>query len=445
MPGWCFTTRLRRPGNCSYVEGSRMTALVDMAQSELQEFLNEQKLAYQKLCDAKLSLDLTRGKPSAEQLDFSLPLMALPTGYRSVDGTDCRNYGGLKGIQEIREIYAELLGVPVENLWAADASSLNIEHDLINLAYVFGTQDSPRPWSQEETVKWLCPVPGYDRHFTITETFGFEMIPVPMTDEGPDMDVVRELVKDPAVKGMWTVPVYSNPTGITISPRVCQELASMETAAPDFRIMWDNAYAVHILGEEFPTMVDVLGLSAAAGNPNRFWIFASTSKVTFAGSGVSFLAASTSDLEWYARFANVRGIGPNKMNQLAHAEFFGDATGVRALMLKHRDSLAPKFDAVLAILDERLGGTGVATWTRPEGGYFISVDVLPGTAKRVVELAGQAGIALTAAGSTYPLKADPEDKNLRLAPSMPPVDELKVAMDGVATCMLLAAAEQLAG
>ena len=420
-----------------------MTALAEMTPAELKSFLETQTAAYEELKGAGLALDVTRGKPSTEQLDFSNPLMGLPTRYRAADGTDCRNYGGLTGITELRTIFAELLGIGVENIYAADASSLNIEYDHLMAAYVFGTQDSPRPWSKEEKVKWLCPVPGYDRHFAISEELGFEMIPVPMTDEGPDMDVVRTLVQDPAVKGMWTVPVYSNPTGITISPRVCEELAAMETAAPDFRIVWDNAYAVHILGEEFPKMVDVIGLAAKHGNPNRFWVFTSTSKITFAGSGVSFVASSVENLSWYAAHANVRGIGPNKMNQLAHAEFFGDAEGVRQHMLKHRSSLKPKFDAVLEILEARLGGTGVATWTKPEGGYFISVDVMPGTARRVVELAAEAGIALTAAGSTYPLKADPTDSNLRLAPSMPPVAELKLAMDGVATCMLLAAAEKL--
>lgn len=408
--------------------------------------LEELRAQYEELKAKNLSLDLTRGKPSSEQLDFSTDLLSLPgENFLAKDGTDCRNYGGLKGIADIRELWAEALGVPVENLIAGDASSLNIEFDLISWAYTFGTPDSERPWSKEEKVKWICPVPGYDRHFTISEHFGFEMITVPLTEEGPDLDAVRELVKDPQVKGMWCVPVFSNPTGITFSEANCRALAEMETAAPDFRIMWDNAYALHTLTDEFPVNHNVLEFSAAAGNPNRFWILSSTSKITLAGAGVSFLATSAENLKWYEQHAGVRGIGPNKINQLAHAQFFGDVEGVKAIMRKHAGSLAPKFNRVLEILDARLAGTGTATWSAPQGGYFISVDVTEGTASRVVELAKEAGIALTAAGSTFPLKQDPKDTNIRLAPSLPPVEELEVAMDGFATCVLLAAAEKAAG
>lgn len=409
------------------------------AQAQYEDLLAQ----YQRLVDRNLKLDLTRGKPSAEQLDLSNELLSLPgADYFTADGVDTRNYGGLNGIVDIRSIYADLLGVDQDLIYAGDSSSLNIEFDCISFAYIFGTQDSPRPWAVEEELKWLCPVPGYDRHHTITEHFGFQMIPVPMLADGPDMDVVRELVKDPAVKGMWNVPVFGNPTGVTYSEKVCRELAEMETAAPDFRMMWDNAYAVHTLTDEFPEIFDVIGMAAAAGNPNRFWVYTSTSKITFAGSGIAIFASSKSNLDWYASHANVRGIGPNKVNQLAHAKFFGDADGVRAHMRKHAASLAPKFARVLDILEQRLGGTGVATWTKPEGGYFISVDVVDGTARRVVELAKEAGIVLTAAGSTFPLMQDPNDRNLRLAPSLPPIEELEVAMDGVCTCMLLAAAEK---
>ncbi|KAB1502848.1 aminotransferase class I/II-fold pyridoxal phosphate-dependent enzyme [Corynebacterium sp. 320] len=399
--------------------------------------------AYQEFKDRGLQLDLTRGKPSAEQLDFSTELLSLPgEDFRTPSGVDTRNYGGGEGIAEIRQLWSEVLGVDPELTIAADASSLNIQFDLINWSYTFGNNDSQRPWSAEQgPLKWICPVPGYDRHHSITELFGFEMVTVPMTDQGPDMDAVRELVKDPAVKGMWAVPMFSNPTGVTFSRETAHALASMETAAPDFRVMWDNAYAVHTLTSEFPEIINVLDLAAEAGNPNRFWALSSTSKITFAGAGVAFFTSSKENLDWYNRIANVRGIGPNKVNQLAHFQFFKDVEGVRAHMRKHAGSLAPKFDRVIEILERRLGDFGVARWTTPEGGYFISVDVVDGTAARVVELAKQAGVALTAAGSTYPLKQDPNDRNLRLAPSMPDIEQVELAMDGFATCVLLAAIE----
>lgn len=400
---------------------------------------------YDALKAKNLALDLTRGKPSSEQLDFSDELLDLPGrgNFTAADGTDCRNYGGLNGLVDIRSIYAELLGVPVANIIAGDSSSLNIMHDLLIWAYVFGTQDSERPWKDEPVVKWLCPVPGYDRHFSITEHLGFEMIPVPMTPTGPDLDVVAEHLKDPQVKGMWTVPVFGNPTGISFSKETCQALASLPAAAPDFRIVWDNAYAVHTLTEDFPEIHDVIGMAEAAGNPNRFYVMTSTSKITFAGSGVSFFASSTSNLEWYASHAGIRGIGPNKINQLAHARFLGSAEGVKALMRKHAASLAPKFAAVDSALHKHLDEFGVATWTEPVGGYFISLDVVDGTASRVVQLAAEAGIKLTGAGSSFPLHHDPDNRNIRLAPSLPPIEQVVEAMEGVATCVLLAAVEAL--
>ncbi|MEJ4113618.1 aminotransferase class I/II-fold pyridoxal phosphate-dependent enzyme [Corynebacterium kroppenstedtii] len=399
--------------------------------------------AYNELKAKNLALDLTRGKPSAEQLDVADSLLALPgVGHTTAeDGTDCRNYSGLRGIPDIRKIYAELLDIPVENIIAGDSSSLSIMHDLIVWAYIFGTQDSPRPWKDEETVKWICPVPGYDRHFSITEHLGFEMLTVPMTNEGPDLEAVAELLTDPQVKGMWTVPVFGNPTGISYSRDTCNTLASLDAAAPDFRIVWDNAYAVHTLTEDFPEPINVVELAEKAGHPNRFWFLTSTSKITFAGSGVGFFASSASNLEWYVSHAGVRSIGPNKINQLAHARYFHNAQGVKAVMRKHAVSLAPKFAAVDTVLHERLDDYGVARWTKPKGGYFISMDVPDGTASRVVELAHEAGIKLTEAGSSFPLHQDPHNRNIRLAPSLPPIDQVEEAMDGVATCVLLAAAE----
>ncbi|MCT1450978.1 aminotransferase [Corynebacterium sp. p3-SID1194] len=420
-------------------------SLLNLDAAAREELATKVREEYETLKSRNLDLDLTRGKPSSEQLDLSNDLLELPGKGNYVDaaGTDVRNYGNLKGIKDIREIWGELIGVPVDNLYAEDSSSLNIMFDLISWSFIFGNNDSERPWREEETVKWICPVPGYDRHFAITEKFGFEMVSVPMLEDGPDVDAVAELVKDPAVKGMWVVPMFANPSGVTATEEVVRALASMETAAPDFRIVWDNAYAVHTFTEDFPQIIDVLGAAEEAGNPNRFWVMSSTSKITHAGAGVAFFASSTENLDWYASIAGIRGIGPNKINQLAHAKLFGDADGVRALMQKHAQILKPKFDAVLEILEGRLSEYEAARWTTPAGGYFVSLDVIDGTATRVWELAREAGITLTKAGSAFPKGEDPNDRNIRLAPSLPPLDEVRTAMDGVATCVLLAALEKL--
>lgn len=420
------------------------TPLSELSQEQLAELAKDVREQYAALQAKGLKLDLTRGKPSAEQLDFANELLDLPgkDNYADSNGADVRNYGGAMGIPDIRNLWADVLGVDPALVIAGDASSLNIMFDLVSYSYTFGNNDSPRPWKDEEKLKWICPVPGYDRHFAITELFGFELLTVPMGEGGPDMDAVEELAKDPQVKGMWTVPTFSNPTGTVYSRETIDRLAQMETGAPDFRIVWDNAYAVHTLTDEFPENPDVLQIAAAAGHPNRFWYMSSTSKITHAGSGVAFFASSAENLAWYTKIAGVRGIGPNKVNQLAHARYFHDAEGVRMVMRKHAGSLAPKFEAVERALEERLGGYDIATWTRPEGGYFVSLDVPEGTATRVWQLAKEAGINLTQAGSPFPLHDDPQDRTLRLAPSMPPLDEVAEAMDGVALCVLLAAIEQ---
>ena len=418
-------------------------SLSDLDPTQFSELAQRTRQQYDELKARNLNLDLTRGKPSSEQLDFSNALLSLPGAgdYTDNTGTDVRNYGGLTGIADIRELWAEALGIDPDNLIAGDSSSLNIMFDLISWSYIWGNNDSPRPWKDEETVKWICPVPGYDRHFSITEHFGFEMVQVPMTPTGPDMDAVEELVKDPQVKGMWTVPIYGNPTGVTFAPEVVEKLAAMETAAEDFRIIWDNAYAIHTLTGALPDNPDVIALAQKHGNPNRFWYMSSTSKITLAGSGVAFFASSKANLEWYASHASIRGIGPNKVNQLAHARLLGDVQGLHTLMKEHANSLAPKFEAVIGILESRLDEFGVAEWTEPEGGYFISLDVLDGSATRVWELAKDAGITLTKAGASFPGGVDENDKNIRLAPSLPPLDEVRTAMDGVATCVLLACVE----
>lgn len=320
----------------------------------------------------KLALDLTRGKPSAEQLDLSNQLLSLPgDDYRDPEGTDTRNYGGQHGLPGLRAIFAELLGIAVPNLIAGNNSSLELMHDIVAFSMLYGGVDSPRPWIQEQDgIKFLCPVPGYDRHFAITETMGIEMIPIPTLQDGPDVDLIEELVAvDPAIKGMWTVPVFGNPSGVTYSWETVRRLVQMRTAAPDFRLFWDNAYAVHTLTLDFPRQVDVLGLAAKAGNPNRPYVFASTSKITFAGGGVSFFGGSLGNIAWYLQYAGKKSIGPDKVNQLRHLRFFGDADGVRLHMLRHQQILAPKFALVAEVLDQRLSESKIASWTEPTRPY----------------------------------------------------------------------------
>jgi DNA-binding transcriptional MocR family regulator len=410
-----------------------------LAQHELQ------KQKYAELQAKGLKLDLTRGKPSPAQLDLSNELLTLPgENYRDVDGTDTRNYGGLHGLTELRAIFGELLGIPVPNLIAGNNASLELMHDVIVFSMLHGGMDSSRPWIAEPAVKFLCPSPGYDRHFTITESLGIEMIAVPVREDGPDVDLIEELVAaDPAIKGMWCVPVYSNPTGATYSWETVRRLVQMKTAATDFRLMWDNAYPVHTLTHDFIRQVDVLGLAEAAGNPNRPLVFASTSKITFAGAGVSFLGGSLGNIAWYLQHAGKKSIGPDKVNQLRHLRFFGDADGVRLQMQRHQQLLAPKFAQVQEILEDRLGESKIASWTDPKGGYFVSLDVWPGTARRTVALAKDTGIAVTEAGSAFPYRKDPEDKNIRIAPTFPSAPDLREAIDGLATCALLAATESL--
>ena len=420
--------------------------LTDLSPRHLEAFLEEQKESYDDLVARGLKLDLTRGKPSAEQLDLADGLLSLPSSTKDASGTDVRNYGGLAGLTELREMFAELLWVEPDQVVAGGNSSLTMMRDCLFDLVLFGGVDSERPWSREEKVRFVCPVPGYDRHFTLLESLGIEMVTVAMNDDGPDVDAVRTLVADdPSIKGMWVVPTYANPTGAVVSQEVAAELAAMPTAAPDFKIFWDNAYAVHHLTEEEAKSADILTLAAAAGHPHRPIMFASTSKISFAGAGVAFLAASTENVRWYLGHLGNGSIGPDKVNQLRHVEFFGSADGVREHMRKHREIIAPKFAEVDRVLAERLGGRGVAAWNTPVGGYFVNLDVLPGTAGRVVALAEEAGVALTPAGSSYPYKQDREDTNIRLAPTMPPLEEVTAAMEAVATCVLLAAAEKLAG
>ena len=423
-------------------------SFLSLGRDELQQQHELQTRSYADLQAKKLTLDLTRGKPSPAQLDLSNDLLSLPgsgkDSFRDGEGTDSRNYGGLHGLPELRAIFGELLGIPVPNLIAGNNASLEFMHDVVVYSLLHGGVDSQRPWIQEPGVKFLCPAPGYDRHFAITESLGIEMIPVAMREDGPDVDLIEELVAlDPSVKGMWCVPMYSNPTGTTYSWENVRRLVQMKTAAADFRLFWDNAYAVHTLTHDFAPQVDVLGLAAAAGNPHRPLVFASTSKITFAGAGVSFFGGSLGNIAWYLQHSGKKSIGPDKVNQLRHLRFFGDADGVRLQMQRHQQLLAPKFALVAEILEDRLGESKIASWTDPKGGYFVSLDVWPGTARRTIALAKDAGIAVTEAGAAFPYRKDPDDKNIRIAPSFPSEPELREAIDGLSTCALLAATESL--
>lgn len=420
--------------------------LSTLSPEDLAAFLAEKQAAYTALQERGLTLDLTRGKPAPEQLDLAEDLLRLPTTHLDRSGADVRNYGGLEGLLELREIFAELLGVEVAQLICQGNSSLTLMHQTVTNLLLWGGPGSPRPWKDEDVVRFVCPVPGYDRHFAMLADFGIEMVTVPMHHDGPDVEAVRALVEnDPSVKGLWIVPTYANPSGSVCSQEVAAALMGMPSAAPDFRIFWDNAYALHHLTEEEVKSADALSLAAASGNPDRPILFASTSKITFAGAGVAVMAMSEANKAWFLQHLGMASIGPDKVNHLRHVEFFGDADGVRAHMRKHRDIIAPKFAAVDDALTAELEGLEIAEWTRPTGGYFVNLDVLDGTASRVVELAKAAGIALTPAGSSFPLGQDPRDRNIRLAPTFPALGEVETAMAGVATCVALAAAEKLSG
>ncbi len=417
--------------------------MVDTAQ--LSTAVAAARQEYEELKTRGLKLDITRGKPCPDQLDLANGMLDLPGAgdYTTPDAGDLRNYGGApKGLQQLREIFAPLLDVPVDHLVARDNSSLALMHQCVATSF-FHAPGGAASW-QGQGVKFLAPSPGYDRHFGVCVDLGVDLVVVPMTPEGPDMDVVERLVADdPTIKGIWCVPKYSNPTGITFSSEVVHRLARMATAAPDFRIYWDNAYALHHLRDTPDHLDDLLAACAEAGNPDRAFLFASTSKVSFAGSGVAFFASSPANVEWFLKHDALRSIGPDKLNQLRHERFFLDRHGVVAHMQKHRAILEPKFDAVLRQLSERLGDLGIATWTDPRGGYFVSVDVVPGTAKRVVELAKAVGVALTPAGATFPYGNDPDDRNIRIAPSYPSAADVDAAMRVFTTCVILAAGETL--
>jgi DNA-binding transcriptional MocR family regulator len=392
-----------------------------------------------------LKLNLTRGKPASDQLDLSTGLLALPgaTDFTAEGATDTRNYGGLQGLAEVRRLFSGIMGAPADQIVVANNSSLALMHDTIVYSLLKGTCDSAPPWSKQGEIAFLCLVPGYDRHFKICEDYGIRMISVPLRGDGPDMNEVERLVAaDASIKGMWCVPKYSNPTGAVYSDGVVERLAAMKTAAPDFRLFWDNAYAVHHLTSERVEIANVLELCAQHGNPNRAFVFASTSKVTLAGSGLAMFAASKANVKWLLDRLTPRTIGPDKVNQLRHLRMLKNEAGIFALMHRHRALIAPKFEKVLAVFDEKLSGIPGVSWTRPKGGYFISLEVPKGCARRVVALAKEAGVELTPAGSTHPYGKDPDDRTIRIAPTFPDLPEVASAAGGVALCVLLAVAEQ---
>jgi DNA-binding transcriptional MocR family regulator len=403
--------------------------------------LSDLQASYEALKARDLKLDLTRGKPSSAQLDLSAGLLDLPLSadYLSSDGVDTRNYGGGDGLLELRAIFGELLGIPVDQLLALGNASLNVMHDVIVHALLHGVPGNTVPW-RDQQVAFLCPSPGYDRHFAITEALGIRMIPLPYLEGGRlDLEAIAEHLKDPEVRGMWLVPLYANPGGQIVTPQEAEALMSLPSAAADFRIFWDNAYAVHHLTSDEPGAIDVLGLAAASGHPDRPLVFASTSKITLAGAGVSFFGASKANIDWYRTHASVQTIGPDKVNQHRHARFLGSAEGVREHMRKHRELIAPKFALVEKVLGERL--TGHATWTSPLGGYFITLTAPRGTATRAVDLATAAGIAVTPAGAAFPYSEDPDDAVIRIAPTLPTLADLETAISGLCDCVLLAEAE----
>ncbi|MFI6339064.1 aminotransferase class I/II-fold pyridoxal phosphate-dependent enzyme [Streptomyces sp. NPDC050535] len=399
---------------------------------------------YAALLARGLALDISRGKPSSEQLDLADALLALPGpgDFKAADGTDCRNYGGLTGLTELRAIFADLLHVPTENLLALGNSSLNLMHEVVSQALHSPLPGAQRRWADEEEIVFLCPVPGYDCHFAICKRFGISMVPVPLTGHGPDMDVVEALVAaDPRVKGMWCVPKYSNPTGEIYSDEVVRRLAAMPTAAPDFRLLWDDAYAVHHLTPDRREVLPVLDECASAGNPDRAMVFGSTSKITHAGSGVAFFGSSQANVSWLLDLMSKQTIGPDKINQLRHVRFFGDSAGVHAHMDRHRALMAPRFETVDMVLREEVGSLGAVSWTRPSGGYFVSLYVPDGCASVVTRLAGRAGVALPPAGSAFPGGADPRDRHIRIAPTHLPLGDLREAMYVIAVCVRLAIAD----
>ena len=420
------------------------TAYANRGTDALREEYTRVKAHFEDLKAMSLKLNMARGKPGKEQLDLvSDILTVLQTPEDCVsDGIDVRNYGELTGIPAAKELFADLLGCKPEECFIGGNASLTLMYDTISKAYTHGLLHSEKPWCKEETVKFLCPCPGYDRHFKITESFGAEMINIPMTPTGPDMDMVEDLVKDPAVKGMWCVPKYSNPDGIVYSDETIKRIANLKPAAADFILMWDNAYCIHEFDGDFVPFDDILTLCRKAGNPDMVFEFASTSKVTLPGAGVSVMAASVDNQKYMESLLTIQTISYDKVNQLRHVKYLKNKEHTLELMKKHAEILRPKFLCVLDWLEKEIAPLDIASWQKPKGGYFVSVNTAPGLAKRTLALCKEAGVVMTGAGATFPYGKDPQDSNIRIAPSLPPVAELEAAMDVFCTCLKLAALEQ---
>ena len=419
-----------------------MKQVTEMTREELLGLREEVQKQYEAFKAQGLKLDMSRGKPAAAQLDLTNGLFSALDDYHTESGLDARNYGVLDGIPEAKKLFSDLLGIPAEKIIVGGSSSLNLMYDALTRLMLFGTQGE-KPWKDVPGIKWLCPAPGYDRHFAVTQDMGIEMIPVPMRADGPDMDVVEKLVaEDETIKGMWCVPLHSNPLGACCSDETVDRLASMKTAAKDFRIFWDNAYGVHHIYEDVP-LKDIFQAAAACGNEDRIISFFSTSKITFPGAGIAILASSLSNIAEIKKHMTVQTIGHDKLNQLRHVKYFKDADGIRAHMKKLGEALRPKFDMVLNTLETELGGTGLASWVSPKGGYFVALDTLPGCAKRTVALAKEAGVTMTGAGATWPYGKDPKDSNIRIAPTFPTLDELDKAIHLFCLCVKLAGVEKV--
>lgn len=403
------------------------------------------RAAYEQQKALGLNLNMARGKPGRQQLDMVMDIfdvLKTPQDY-IVDGLETRNYGEVAGVPAARALFAELLGCKASQVFVGGNASLQLMYDAVSKAFTHGLLHSEKPWCKLDKVKWICPVPGYDRHFKVTQSFGVEMISVPMTAAGPDMDMVEELVKDPAVKGMWNVPKYSNPEGVVYSDETIRRLAAMKPAAPDFMLMWDNAYCIHEFDCDFVEFPDILQLCADYGNADMVYEFASTSKVTFPGAGVAVMAASEENIAYFSKLINIQTIGFDKINQLRHVRYLKDKSHTLELMKRHAAVLAPKFHAVLNALDREIAPLGIADYKRPVGGYFVSVDVMAGCAKRTLALCKEAGVTMTGAGATFPYGIDPNDSNIRIAPSLPPVSELEQAISIFCNSLKLAALEKL--
>ena len=424
-----------------------MKPYAEMTKEELQELRKQLSTKYREYQGKDLRLDMSRGKPSVDQLDLSMGMMDVLSSDDDLtceDGTDCRNYGVLDGIKEAKELLGDMMEVHPDQIIIYGNSSLNVMYDTVSRSMTQGVMGNT-PWCKLDKVKFLCPVPGYDRHFAITEYFGSEMINVPMTPTGPDMDIVEELIaNDDSIKGIWCVPKYSNPQGISYSDETVRRFARLKPAAPDFRIYWDNAYTIHHLYDhDQDHLIEILAECKRAGNPDLVYKFASTSKVSFPGSGIAAIACSQNNLVDIKKQLKIQTIGHDKVNQLRHVRFFGDIHGMVEHMRKHADIMRPKFEAAIEILERELGGLGIGSWTSPKGGYFISFDSLDGCAKSIVGRCKKAGLIMTGAGATYPYGKDPHDSNIRIAPSYPPLSDLILAMELFALCVKIVSIDKL--